>query len=45
MGVAVAKVKRTAPLEGGTWDLSLGAVQHTSRWGTIARAKGSTLRY
>lgn len=42
----MAKVKRTAPLEGGTWDLSeLGAVQHTSRWGTVARAKGSTLRY
>ena len=46
MGVAVAKVKRVAPLEGGTWDLSeLGAVQHTSRWGTVARSKGSTLRY
>jgi hypothetical protein len=41
----VAKVKRILPLEGGSWDLSLGAVQHTSRWGTIARAKGSTLRY
>ena len=41
----MAKVKRNQPLEGGTWDLSLGAVQHTSRWGTIARAKGSTLRY
>lgn len=45
-GVAVAKVKRTAPLEGSTWDLSeLGTVQHTSRWGTVARSKGSTLRY
>jgi hypothetical protein len=41
----MAKVKRSEPLEGETWDLSLGAVQHTSRWGTIARAKGSTLRY
>ena len=41
----MAKVKRDQPLEGSTWDLSLGAVQHTSRWGTIARAKGSTLRY
>lgn len=41
----MAKVKRNTPLEGETWDLSLGAVQHTSRWGTIARAKGSTLRY
>lgn len=42
----MAKVKRTSPLEGDTWDLSeLGAVQHTSRWGTVARSKGSTLRY
>lgn len=42
----MAKVKRIQPLEGETWDLSeLGAVQHTSRWGTIARSKGSTLRY
>jgi hypothetical protein len=41
----VAKVKRLTPLEEETWDLSLGAVQHTSRWGIIARAKGSTLRY
>lgn len=42
----MAKVKRTRPLEGETWDLDeLGAVQHTSRWGTIARAKGSVLRY
>jgi hypothetical protein len=41
----MAKVKRVLPLEGETWDLSLGAVQHTSRWGIIARAKGSTLRY
>jgi hypothetical protein len=41
----MAKVKRTLPLEGDTWDLSLGAVQHTSRWGIVARAKGSTLRY
>ncbi len=42
----MAKVKRIQPLEGETWDLSeLGAVQHTSRWGTIARAKGSVLRY
>lgn len=43
--MAMAKVKRVLPLEGGSWDLSLGAVQHTSRWGTIARAKGSSLRY
>jgi hypothetical protein len=41
----VAKVKRSQPLEEDTWDLSLGAVQHTSRWGIIARAKGSTLEY
>lgn len=42
----MAKVKRSTPLEGGTWDLSeLGTVQHTSRWGSVARAKGSTLRY
>ena len=42
----MAKVKRSTPLEGGTWDLSeLGTVQHTSRWGTVARAKGSALRY
>jgi hypothetical protein len=43
--MAMAKVKRLLGLLGGKWDLSLGAVQHTSRWGTIARAKGSTLRY
>lgn len=41
----MAKVKRNTPLEGETWDLSLGVVQHSSRWGTIARTKGSTLRY
>ena len=41
----MANVKRATPLEGETWDLSLGAVQHTSRWGTIARSKGSRLRY
>lgn len=46
IGVAVAKVKRISSLEGGTWDLEeLGSVQHTSRWGTVARSKGSTLRY
>ncbi len=43
--MGMAKVKRILPLIGGTWDLSLGVVQHTGRWGTIARAKGSTLRY
>lgn len=42
----MAKVKRSEPLSGGSWDLGeLGTVQHTSRWGTIARSKGSTLRY
>ena len=42
----MAKVRRSGPLPEGTWDLEeLGVVQHTSRWGTIARSKGSTLRY
>lgn len=42
----MAKVRRSRPLPEGTWDLEeLGTVQHTSRWGTIARSKGSTLRY
>lgn len=42
----MAKVRRSRPLPEGSWDLEeLGVVQHTSRWGTIARAKGSKLRY
>jgi len=42
----MAKVRRSGPLPEGSWDLEeLGVVQHTSRWGTVARAKGSTLRY
>lgn len=42
----MAKVRRSRPLSAGSWDLKeLGAVQHTGRWGIIARAKGSRLRY
>ena len=42
--VGMAKLKLNRPLAGGTWEKP-AEVWHTGRWGVIARAKGSTLRY